>query len=149
MILWFMLTSLVASWAKQIKCVVAWPDNIFCLASRIADVWEFTALESESTRALLVRFVIIVAKVRVLHILLEISDQELASMTWLWCTESFGCSSTHCPCGTDTVDWEWATIWGQSGPLQLYMVDEVNRTRNAIISRMMSILWASIVVSLV
>ena len=92
--------------AKHVKSMVGDPDHIVCIAPRIANVGEFAALKTESLRLLLESGFVIVAEVRILNVLLKVSDEELAPMTGLGCSEAFYSVSAF----TWLTNWEGSSV---------------------------------------
>ena len=121
--------------AKHIKSMVGDPDHIVCNAPRVANVGEFAALKTESLRLLLESFVVIVAEMRILNVLLKVSDEELAPMTGLGCSEALYSVSTS----AWLTNWEGSSVCREFGTLQLRMEHKIDRFRDTIVPTVMPI----------
>ena len=111
------------------------PDHIVSIAPRIANVGEFAALKTESLRLLLESGVVIVAEVRILNVLLKVSDEELAPMTRLRCSEALYSVSAS----AWLTNWEGSSVCREFGPLQLRVEHKIDRFRDSIVPTVMPI----------
>lgn len=99
---------------------------------RIADVRELTALEREDTR---INYIVTLVEVRILLVLVEVGDRELASMAMICSSEPLNSTGTL----STIADLEETAIGGYAGTFDLSVVHEINRVRNAVIPTHMSI----------
>ena len=99
---------------------------------RIADVRELTALEREDTR---INYIVTLVEVRILLVLVEVGDRELASMAMICSSEPLNSTGTL----STIADLEETAIGGYAGTFDLSVVHEINRVRNSVIPTHMSI----------
>ena len=87
---------------------------------RIADVRELTALEREDMR---INYIVTLVEVRILLVLVEVGDRELASMAMICSSEPLNSTGTL----STIADLEETAIGGCAGTFDLSVVHEINR----------------------